>query len=1027
MKTIRNKKTGEILQVSEGDLAKYGLGGQTHSSKGKKVLRSFQQGGIRDYLFSKGVDGSKANRTKLFNKYFDGKYTGTAEQNIKLLSDIKSGKIKINGNINPWTNTGAKADTKKQTPIKVNPWSNIGERAQAEQTGQKAKTNIASTAFKVPAKTAIKVNPWSNAGAKAQPFKKSPELESGVIVDKRTGQAYTIKDKKVAYNFPVLTGQNVESNENLKSLPSQMTYVDKATPIGSYIMNNNISTINKDSYKGLIKNLSPVPAYGMSAPLAKSLAIHQTYNPEVRNALYNTINPYASYGCVNCKPEDIKKLIGDFPQSDTMRVIDSKMPEGREILDQYNIKPKPGFYQGGGGYTDKTGSHFNIKNFFNQNNQTSLNDCPIGYKWSVADQQCLPDDQVYSSNFSGDRNKFITGTINQNGEKVGGTNAQPTMSHQPNASNNNYINNSDMNLKRVFGTPNIPAILASNLLLSGLSAFGNNVEEGRQKSFAMNQLNNPAFNQTYSYAQPVYGSDPYEQTGQKRKTIFQMGGLKFYDKSNTPQGSTTPTGQSSLSNNSELSPQQITDIAKKYGFRTDNNKNFQEDLFSYAQKNQPETFNKLFEKFGQTNAGTYVDGLLGARTLSLVEQLNNLESIQQTSPQTSISKKDLPRQADLTEHLFDSNKHGLGRASRKYVDSQGITDAGILDQYGKNPEFVDFSFYKKDSNEIDPTRGRYKIPNDIYQNQIIKGTNTVYDQSLFDKYKIPQQKKGGKFKMQDGGGFNVYDFLYGDDEDTTQKKSNDTTKNKKRVTESEVDDSQAQLEAIGLSDMDILNMPSLIRRNISSEEYSPDSSSNYSSQGSNNYGELYLQHQQGATGIRLIKQAAEQGLDAVPRSWSKENIQSNMRNNVSGDFKGPVTPAKFLEYWNGKMNRHMAKMANKETPYDSIFQKVGQEEGINPLFLKAVANIESGINPNNNTKSKYKGITALNYNTYGKKVFDPYFSLSTTAKSFKQEGGTYSTEDISKLPSNFAMGGVFELNESDIQRLIKQGYKIDRL
>jgi lipoprotein-anchoring transpeptidase ErfK/SrfK len=809
MKIIRNKKTGEILQVSEGDLAKYGLGGQTHSSKGKKVLRSFQQGGIRDYLFSKGVDGSKANRTKLFNKYFDGKYTGTAEQNIKLLSDIKSGKIKINGNINPWTNTGAKADTKKQTPIKVNPWSNIGERAQAEQIGQKAKTNIASTAFKVPAKTAIKVNPWFNAGAKAQPFKKSPELESGVIVDKRTGQAYTIKDKKVAYNFPVLTGQNVESNENLKSLPSQMTDVDKATPIGSYIMNNNISTINKDYYKGLIKNLSPVPAYGMSAPLAKSLAIHQTYNPEVRNALYNTINPYASYGCVNCKPEDIKKLIGDFPQSDTMRVIDSKMPEGREILDQYNIKPKPGFYQGGGGYTDKTGSHFNIKNFFNQNNQTSLNDCPIGYKWSVADQQCLPDEQAIASNFSGDRNKFITGTINQNGEKVGGTNAQPTMSHQPNASDNNYINNSDMNLKRVFGTPNIPAILASNLLLSGLSAFGNNVEEGRQKASAMNQMNNPAFNQTYSYAQPDYGADPYEQTGQKRKTIFKI---------------------------------------------------------------------------------------------------------------------------------------------------------------------------------------------------------------------------GGKFReLQGGGGFNAYDFLYGDDEDTTQKKSNDTTKNKKRVTESEVDDSQAQLEAIGLSDMDILNMPSPIRRNISSEEYSPDSSSNYSSQGSNNYGELYLQHQQGATGIRLIKQAAEQGLDAVPRSWSKENIQSNMRNNVSGDFKGPVTPAKFLEYWNGKMNRHMAKVANKETPYDSIFQKVGQEEGINPLFLKAVANIESGINPNNNTKSKYKGITALNYNTYGKKVFDPYFSLSTTAKSFKQEGGTYSTEDISKLPSNFAIGGTFELNESDIQRLIKQGYKIDRL
>ena len=734
--------------------------GKEYSFNTNKIIEipmnKFQQGGIRDYLFSKGIDGSKANRAKLFNKYFDGKYTGSAEQNIKLLSDIQSGKIKIDGLKNNISNAGAKAQTKNQ----IN-WGSIG--AKAEQKKQ----------------TIVKTNPWSNVGAKAQPFKKSPELESGVIVDKRTGQAYTIKDKKVAYNFPVLTGQNPDGNENIKS-PSQMTSVDKATPIGSYIMDNNISSINKDSYNGLIKNLSPISAYGMSEPLAKYLAVHQTYNPEVRNALYNTINPYASYGCVNCKPEDTKRLMRDFPQSDTMRVIDSKMPEGREILNQYNIKPKPGFYQGGGGYTDKTGSHFNIRNFFNQNNQTSLDDCPIGYKWSVADQQCLPDDQAYGSNFSSNKTGRIAPTGQSN--PFGNVALSGVSEGIDNGQTTDQQNNSDMNLKRVFGTPNIPAILASNLLLSGLSAFGNNVEEGRQKSFAMNQMNNPAFNQTYSYAQPDYGADPYEQTGQKRKIIFKI---------------------------------------------------------------------------------------------------------------------------------------------------------------------------------------------------------------------------GGKFRaLQDGGGFNAYDFLYGDDEDTTQKKSNDTTKNKKRVTESEIDDSQAQLEAVGLSDMDILNMPSTIKRNISSDEYSPDSSSNYSGQGSNNYGnygELYLQHQQGPTGIKLIKQAAEQGLDAVPRSW------------------------------NGKVGRHMAKVANKETPYDSIFQKVGQEEGINPIFLKAVANIESGINPNNNTKSKYKGITALNYNTYGKKVFDPYFSLSTTAKSFKQEGGTYSTEDISKLPSNFAIGGTFELNESDIQRLIKQGYKIDRL
>lgn len=851
MKIIRNKKTGEILQVSEGDLAKYGLGGQTHSSKGKKVLRSFQQGGIRDYLFSKGVDGSKANRTKLFNKYFDGKYTGTAEQNIKLLSDIKSGKIKINGDINPWVNTGAKADIKKQIPIKVNPWSNIGERAQAEQTGQKAKTNIASTAFKISPKPITKVNPWSNIGNKIKEDIKIIDndlLNNSVkeqlknsgkyfIIDKATNMAYW-GDGKNNYNKKVGLGANTTPTTSLKG-PS-VPEIKKLISEGKYKEAND-KKLTTMGVKPLnyINDIYGSPGFQLGNT---NEAIHTRYSKKEDPKEYNRRislekqgNYNYSYGCVNVDDEGkcidgispLQSMLNTFShdrnKADSLFTFDTRLSDEQnyEVLRNtrniYKNNSSPiskaisrgSSFQGGGGYTDKTGSHFNIKNFFNQNNQTSLDDCPIGYKWSVADQQCLPDEQAIASNFSGDRNKFITGTINQNGEKVGGTNAQPTMSHQPNASDNNYINNSDMNLKRVFGTPNIPAILASNLLLSGLSAFGNNVEEGRQKASAMNQMNNPAFNQTYSYAQPDYGADPYEQTGQKRKTIFKI---------------------------------------------------------------------------------------------------------------------------------------------------------------------------------------------------------------------------GGKFReLQGGGGFNAYDFLYGDDEDTTQKKSNDTTKNKKRVTESEVDDSQAQLEAIGLSDMDILNMPSPIRRNISSEEYSPDSSSNYSSQGSNNYGELYLQHQQGATGIRLIKQAAEQGLDVVPRSWNKENIQSNMRNNVSKDFKGPVTPAKFLEYWNGKINRHMAKVANKETPYDSIFQKVGQEEGINPIFLKAVANIESGINPNNNTKSKYKGITALNYNTYGKKVFDPYFSLSTTAKSFKQEGGTYSTEDISKLPSNFAMGGVFELNESDIQKLIKQGYKIDRL
>jgi hypothetical protein len=93
---------------------------------------------------------------------------------------------------------------------------------------------------------------------------------------------------------------------------------------------------------------------------------------------------------------------------------------------------------------------------------------------------------------------------------------------------------------------------------------------------------------------------------------------------------------------------------------------------------------------------------------------------------------------------------------------------------------------------------------------------------------------------------------------------------------------------------------------------------------------------------------------------------------------------------------------NIEKRLKNIETSIVQYHNIEDTFLKTVANIESGINPNNNTKSKYKGITALNYNTYGNKVFDPYFSLKTTAQNFKRyEKGGFFTVDFNIINAFF--------------------------
>jgi len=233
----------------------------------------------------------------------------------------------------------------------------------------------------------------------------------------------------------------------------------------------------------------------------------------------------------------------------------------------------------------------------------------------------------------------------------------------------------------------------------------------------------------------------------------QQGGIQTYTQSNTPQGAITPTGQSNLA---RLSPEQIRAMASQFGFRTDTNANLQQDLFNYAQKNQPQAYQQVVDRYGQTASGTFVDNMLGARTADLLQSL--------TPPQPQPQPQPYRVTSTFSEHMFGPGNRALGAASNRFRDSYDITDAGMVDT-GNPREYVNFQFYKPNSAELDPSRGTYRIPNDVYMNQIARGTNTIADPTLLDKYRLPDnlnivpstataavRKKGGKmgYKMQGG-------------------------------------------------------------------------------------------------------------------------------------------------------------------------------------------------------------------------------------------------------------------------------------
>jgi len=171
--------------------------------------------------------------------------------------------------------------------------------------------------------------------------------QSGMVVDKRTNQAYYFGDKGKTGNFPVLTGQKPNVNDNTHNLDYLSKHPEtRGTPTGYYIMNTPGAAMHPSiskEYDGKVRNLNPISAFGIPAPKSKDIAAHWTYgfhdDPKEykrREKLYDCPpgSRWTTYGCVNMQSSSFDALKKAIPTADTMMVIDSKNYADKILLDK---------------------------------------------------------------------------------------------------------------------------------------------------------------------------------------------------------------------------------------------------------------------------------------------------------------------------------------------------------------------------------------------------------------------------------------------------------------------------------------------------------------------------------------------------------------------------------------------------------------------------------------------------------------------------------------------------------------------
>jgi len=321
-----------------------------------KNINKFGSGGeindpsIVNFLNRKGQASDKESRKQLAKQYGIEGYDFSAEKNLELLSRLRNEdkKPKTRYVKNPEQRIDLAPSSTKTAKNEI-PWmygsntpiakvsgavaGSFGSKPEGEVDGKIERRN----------KTKGFTNHPNNYRTKSQP--KSDMLESGVVVDKRTGKAVVIKDGKVTRKFDVITGENVDSNTLTGKYMIDMKKEDKVTPVGTYLMKGKgvgLFQSDIDYYNNNVQVMKPLG----DTPKSKgrtNLAIHEVYDPINRRKFFGSKSPWASYGCINCKKPDIKYIMEQFPKGDTIKVVDSK-----NMVDNVYMKKVLNQFEGGG-------------------------------------------------------------------------------------------------------------------------------------------------------------------------------------------------------------------------------------------------------------------------------------------------------------------------------------------------------------------------------------------------------------------------------------------------------------------------------------------------------------------------------------------------------------------------------------------------------------------------------------------------------------------------------------------------------
>lgn len=263
---------------------------------------------IVDYLNSKGKDYSFNARKQLAAKSGITGYRGSEEQNIRLLNLLNKGD-----NVQQPINNRRANNEPIIKPFKLD-------------TG---KMNIASRESSQVIKNVRQI----------QPIVDRRNLTNGVIIDKRQNMSYVVKDGTIIKSDKILSGLNPNSND--ASAPIEKSRDDsslRVTPTGTYI-GRPTSIYGSPGVK-----LQPVAAFGSPAPLVnnkKAISLHTVYDAANRDPLFNksASQRYASYGCINYKPDAIKSLTSNYSKGDTTIIVDSKNAFDANLVNRLKARP----------------------------------------------------------------------------------------------------------------------------------------------------------------------------------------------------------------------------------------------------------------------------------------------------------------------------------------------------------------------------------------------------------------------------------------------------------------------------------------------------------------------------------------------------------------------------------------------------------------------------------------------------------------------------------------------------------------